>query len=89
MRLQRRIISVSLLGVCGIGSLHCAQQSPAHQRRVEIARAVMDEASKLHIATDYLSACSIANGHGWSLCQLLADLLDHSIRHLKVSEFRF
>jgi hypothetical protein len=56
---------------------------------VEIARAVMDEASKLHIATDYLSACSIANGHGWSLCQLLADLLDHSIRHLKVSEFRF
>jgi hypothetical protein len=52
---------------------------------VEIARAVMDEAAKLHLATEYLSACSIANGHGWSLCQLLADLLDHSIRHLKVS----
>jgi hypothetical protein len=33
------------------------QQSPAQARRVEIAAAVLDHASKMHVATEYLSAC--------------------------------
>ena len=52
---------------------------------MELAAAILDEAARAGVHTEFLVPASVATGVGWGLCQLLAGLLDCTIAHLKVS----
>lgn len=58
--------------------------SPAQNRRIDLAMAIIAEAAKLEVEIDLVVPSRVAEGHGWSVCQLLLGMLEVTLKHLKV-----